>query len=45
VVFIASRGICRDVVHLEPYTWAGATVVILNGWLKVLGSSDRPETS
>jgi hypothetical protein len=25
VVFIASRGACSDAVHLEPYTWVGAT--------------------
>jgi hypothetical protein len=31
VVFIASRGSCYDVVHLEPYTWVGATIVFLNG--------------
>jgi hypothetical protein len=45
VVFVASRGACCNVVHLEPYTWIGATVVLLNGWLEVLGVSDRPETS
>jgi hypothetical protein len=45
VVFIASRGMCCNAVHLEPYTWVGATVVLLNGWLEVLGVSDRPETS
>jgi hypothetical protein len=45
VVFIASRGACRDAVHLEPYTWVGTTVVLLNGWLEVLGVSDRPEMS
>jgi hypothetical protein len=31
VVFVASRGTCCDVVHLEPYTWVGVTVVLLNG--------------
>jgi hypothetical protein len=41
VVFIGSRGACRDAVHLEPYTQVGATVVLLNGWLEVLGVSDR----
>jgi hypothetical protein len=45
VVFIASRGACSDAVHLEPYTWVGATVVLLNCWLEVLGVSDRLETS
>jgi hypothetical protein len=45
VVFIASRGSCRDAVHLEPYTRIRATVVLLNGWFEVLGASDRPETS
>jgi hypothetical protein len=45
VVFTASRGACSDVVHLEPYTWVGATVILLNGWLEVLGVCDRPETS
>jgi hypothetical protein len=45
VVFVASRGAFRDAVHLEPYTWVGATVVLLNGCLEVLGVSDRPETS
>jgi hypothetical protein len=45
VVFVASRSACGDVVHLEPYTWVGATVVFLNSWLEVFGVSDRPETS
>jgi hypothetical protein len=45
VVFIATRGACCDDVHLEPYTWVGATVILLNGWLKVIRVSDRPETS
>jgi hypothetical protein len=31
LVFIASRSVCRDAVHLEPYTWVRATVVLLNG--------------
>jgi hypothetical protein len=44
VVFVASRGACCDAVHLEPYTWVGATVVFLDGWLEVFGVSDRPET-
>jgi hypothetical protein len=35
VVFIASRGMCHDVVHLEPYTRFRVTVVLLN----------RPETT
>jgi hypothetical protein len=26
VVFIASRGACRNAAHLEPYTWVRATV-------------------
>jgi hypothetical protein len=43
VVFIASRATCRDAVHLEPYTWVGATVVLINGRLKVLWVSDRAE--
>jgi hypothetical protein len=25
VAFVASRGACRDAVHLEPYTWVRAT--------------------
>jgi hypothetical protein len=37
VVFIASRGTCRNAIHLEPYTWVGATVVLLNGRFEVLG--------
>jgi hypothetical protein len=45
VVFVAPIGVCCDVVHLEPYTWVGAIVVLLNGWLEVLGVSNRPETS
>jgi hypothetical protein len=45
VVLIASRGTRRYAVHLEPYTQVGATVVLLNGWLEVLGESDRPEMS
>jgi hypothetical protein len=45
VVFIASRGTCRYAVHLEPYTWVGATVVFLNSWLEVFWVTDRPETS
>jgi hypothetical protein len=45
VVFIASRGTRRYAVHLEPYTRVGATVVLLNGWLEVLGVSDRSEMS
>jgi hypothetical protein len=35
VVFIASRGTRRYAVHLEPYTWVGATIVHLNSWLEV----------
>jgi hypothetical protein len=45
VVFIASRGTCRNAVHLEPYTWVSAIVVLLNGWFEVFGVSDRTETS
>jgi hypothetical protein len=45
VVFVASRGACCDVVHLEPYTRVGATVELLNGWLEVFGVSDHPKTS
>jgi hypothetical protein len=45
VVFIASRGTCRDAVHLEPYTRVRATVVLLKGWFEVFGVSDHPETS
>jgi hypothetical protein len=45
VVFIASRGACRDAIHLEPYTWVEAIVILLNGRLKVLGVSDRAEMS
>jgi hypothetical protein len=37
VVFVASRGACCDAIHLEPYTWVGATIVLLNGWIEVLG--------
>jgi hypothetical protein len=44
VVFIASRGACRNVVHLEPYTWVRVTVVLLNIRFEVLGVSNRPET-
>jgi hypothetical protein len=43
VVFDASRGTRRYAVHFEPYTWVGATVILLNGWLEVLGVSHRPE--
>jgi hypothetical protein len=32
-------------MHLEPYTWVGATVIFLNGRLEILGVSDRPEMS
>jgi hypothetical protein len=39
------RGTCRNAIHLEPYTWVGATVVLLNGQLEVLGVSDRLEMS
>jgi hypothetical protein len=45
VVFITSRGACCNVVHLDPYTWVGATVILLNVWFDVLGVSDRPEMS
>jgi hypothetical protein len=45
VVFIASRGTCRDAVHLEPYTQVRATVVLLNGWLEILWVSDHSETT
>jgi hypothetical protein len=45
LVFIASRGVCCDVVHLEPYTWVRVTVILLNGRLEILGVSDRLETS
>jgi hypothetical protein len=45
VVFIASRGTHRYVVHLEPYTWVGATIVLLNSWLEVFWVFDCPETS
>jgi uncharacterized membrane protein (UPF0127 family) len=37
VVFIASRGTRCYVVHLEPYTRVRATIILLNGWLEVLG--------
>jgi hypothetical protein len=33
VVFIAPGGAYCKVVHLEPYTWIRATVVLLNGRL------------
>jgi hypothetical protein len=45
VVFFASRGTCCDAVHLEPYTWVKAIIVLFNGRLEILGVSDRPETS
>jgi hypothetical protein len=45
VVFIASRGVCHNVVHLEPYTWVRAAVIFLNGRFEVLGVYDRPEMS
>jgi hypothetical protein len=45
VIFVASRGVCRDAVHLEPSTWVGATVVFFDGWLEVLGVSDRLEAT
>jgi hypothetical protein len=45
VGIIASRGTRRYAVHLEPYTWVGATVVLLNSWLEVFWVSDRPEMS
>jgi hypothetical protein len=45
VVFITPRGACCDDVHLEPYTWVIATVVLLNGRLEIFGVSYRPETS
>jgi hypothetical protein len=45
VVFIASRGTCRYVVHIEPYTRVGATVVLLNSWFEVFWVSDRLKTS
>jgi hypothetical protein len=45
VVFIASRGTCRNSIHLEPYAWIRATVVLLNSRLEVLWVPDRPETS
>jgi hypothetical protein len=43
VIFIAPRGAGRDAVHLEPNTSVGATVVFFDGWLEVLGVSDRLE--
>jgi hypothetical protein len=45
VVFTASKGTCRNAIHLEPYTWVGAIIVLLDGWFEILGVSDRPETS
>jgi hypothetical protein len=45
VVFIAPGCACCYVVHLEPYTRVRATVVLLNGWLEILGISDRAEIS
>jgi hypothetical protein len=45
VVFIASRGTRRYAVHFEPYTRVGATVVLLNRCVEVLGVCDHPETS
>jgi hypothetical protein len=45
VVFIAAGGTCCNVVHLEPYTWVRAAVVLLNSWLEVFWVSDRPEAS
>jgi hypothetical protein len=35
----------RDAVHLEPNTWVRATVVFFDGWLEILGVSDRPKTT
>jgi hypothetical protein len=45
VVFIASKGTCRYVVHLESYTRVRVTVVLLNSCLEVFRISDHPETS
>jgi hypothetical protein len=45
VVFIALRGACCDAVHLEPYTRVGATVVLLDSGLEILGVCDRAEMS
>jgi hypothetical protein len=45
VVFIAAGGTCCNVVHLEPYTWVRATIILLNSWLDVFWVSDRLETS
>jgi hypothetical protein len=45
VVFIVPGGTCCYAVRLEPYTWVRATVVLLNGWLEILGVSDRAEMS
>jgi hypothetical protein len=44
VVFIVSTGSRHYDVHLEPYTWVGATIVFLNSSLEVFWLSDRPET-
>jgi hypothetical protein len=38
VIFVASRGAGRNVVHLEPDTF-------FDGWLVVLGVSDRLEAT
>jgi hypothetical protein len=45
MVFIATGGTRCDAIHLQPYAWVGATVVLLNSWLEVFWVSDRPETS
>jgi hypothetical protein len=45
VIFVAARGMCRNVVNLEPYARIGVTVVLLNSWLEILWVSDHPETS
>jgi hypothetical protein len=45
MVFIAPGGACCNAIHLEPYTWVRATVVLLNDRFEVLGVSNRLETS
>jgi hypothetical protein len=45
VIFVAAQGAWSNIVRLEPYTWVGATVVLLDSRLEVLGVSNHPEMS
>jgi hypothetical protein len=42
---LITRGVGGDVVHLQPNTRVGVAIVFCNGWLEVLGVSDRPKMS